>query len=156
MTPAGFAKLGLRLLSLYVLFVAFRQCVSASQIFWEKIQDIGRVLPDPVPQLAQGVVLAAVAAFLWFRAENLARRLLPLGAGTNAGPEYASWQRVGLMFAGGLLCMQGLVELIDGFPLMYQVGSTAQILFALVLIIGGTELVGVLARLFSGRWRRDV
>lgn len=162
MTPSGFAKLSLRLLSLYVLWVAFKEFVLAAEILRQRVLDVsnpdvkvtGPFVTNLVISLGQAGVMAIGAAVLWYRSGALAGRLLPAGIGTDPGADYPVWQRIGLMFAGGLICLQGLSQFIGDFGdyfLMYQAGSVAQMLFAAVLIIGASDVAGILARLFGGR-----
>lgn len=161
MTPAGFATLGLRLLSLYVLSVVFGLLVGEGQQAWQ--QYTGSVSDRFIEMLAatlgQAAGLAVVAWFLWFKAGGLAKRLLPSGANPDAGAGYAAWQRIGLMFAGGLIALQALGQIMRGlnsYPTAYFVGGLMEMAFAVVLIVGASELSGVLARVLSGRWRSAV
>ncbi|HTM80664.1 hypothetical protein [Asticcacaulis sp.] len=157
MTPATFAKLGLQMLSAYMLFLAlpYRLAFSAHGLWYVLTQRSTDSLAMTIFETVFFSSLYAVWLWIWFRAESLSRHFIPAGA-NEAISGYARWQSLGLMLIGG--CMVAIaIAHMTGPGYFYSLDAIVAITVfdlavGLVLIVGAGSLKRICLRLIGTNW----
>ena len=108
MTPSAFAKMGLRLLALYMgLFVALPGLFYAAE--WA----LASVGAESMGYVLWAGITVALAVWLWMAADRILDMLLPISVAREIPADYPRLQGLVLMFMGGLLAFDGLYWLLD-------------------------------------------
>lgn len=156
MTPAAFAKLSLRMWAAGMLLVYIP---SKAMFGIPSIMPV--LLSSPTRNtgsLLMAILFAAMiiaSLVIWFLADRLALTLLPLGAHTEHGADYAQWERWGLVFFGGWSALKACLAfenlIVDDFYIGDLLSMSFNLIAALILLTGWHNLTGI----FSGNRRKD-
>lgn len=159
MNAASLAKLGLRMIAAYLLFLVLPARIELTILgVMTEIRQMhvgssnADSLANAVMTSVQTAFLVIFPALLWMKMAGLVSALLPVGANPEPDVDYDRWQSLGLLFIGGLLAVKAVLYFIywlshGGSGLFFNV-------IAAVMLMGdGHVLLGVLSRLTQTDWR---